>query len=105
MAGIVKRVVVVGCAGAGKTTLAAALAARLRAPHVERDELGELGMTSTVQRSRRVGSNEAWIFDDAPYYDESAAYSRADAVAALDYARRVVMRRVVRARAAATGHV
>jgi hypothetical protein len=95
MAAIVKRVVVVGCAGAGKTTLAAALAARLRAPHVERDELGELGSEEYRAAVAREVTKEAWIFDGAPYYEESIVYSRADTVVALDYARRVVMRRVV----------
>jgi adenylate kinase family enzyme len=95
LAAIVKRVVVVGCAGAGKTTLAAALAARFRVRHVERDELGELGSDEDRAAVARAVSNEAWIFDGAPYYEESAVYSRADAVVALDYPRRVVMRRVV----------
>jgi adenylate kinase family enzyme len=95
LAAIVKRVVVVGCAGAGKTTLAAALAARFRVPHIERDELGELGSDEYRAAVARAVSNEAWIFDGAPYYEESAVYSRADAVVALDYPRRVVMRRVV----------
>ena len=96
MAGIVKRVVVVGCAGAGKTTLAAALAARLRSPHIERDELGELGSDDYRAAVARAVSGDTWIFDGAPYYEENVVYSRADAVVALDYARRVVMRRVVR---------
>ena len=38
-----QRVVVVACAGAGETTLTAALAAHLGVPHVERNELPELG--------------------------------------------------------------
>jgi adenylate kinase family enzyme len=82
----VKRVLIVGCAGAAKTTLAAALAARLRAPHVERDELGELGSDEYRAAVARVVSNEAWVFDGAPYDEEGVVYSRADSVVALDYA-------------------
>src|SRR5260370_11461266 len=38
---IPERVVVVGCAGSGKTTLAREVAARLDARHIERDALGD----------------------------------------------------------------
>ena len=95
MAGGVKRVVIVGCAGAGKTALAAVLAPRLRAAHVDRDDLGELGSDEYGAAVARAVSDDAWIFDGAPYYVESIVYPRADSVIALDYARRVVMRRVV----------
>ena len=86
---------VVGCAGAGKTTLAAALAARLGVPHVERDELGELGGDEYRDAVAEVAAGEGWVFDGAPYYADEVLYPRADLVVALDYPRRVVMRRVV----------
>jgi uridine kinase len=38
---IPKRIVVIGCAGSGKTTLARALAVRLGARHLERDAFGD----------------------------------------------------------------
>jgi adenylate kinase family enzyme len=91
----VKRVVVVGCAGAGKTTLSAALAARLGVPHVERDELGELGSPEYRAAVSDLVRREEWVFDGAPYYVDEVVYGRAQLVVALDYPRRVVMRRVV----------
>ena len=38
---IPERIVVIGCAGSGKTTLARALAVRLGARHLERDASGD----------------------------------------------------------------
>ena len=38
---IPERIVLIGCAGSGKTTLARALAVRLGARHLERDGLGD----------------------------------------------------------------
>ena len=92
---ILKRVVVVGCAGAGKTTVAAELAARLGVTHVERDTLGELGSDEYRAAVAEVARAEAWVFDGAPYYVDDVLYPRAQLVLALDYARRTVMRRVV----------
>lgn len=90
-----RRIVVVGCAGAGKTTLARELAARLGVPHVERDELGELGGDEYRAAVARVARDDAWVFDGAPYYVDEVLYPHAQVVVALDYPRRVVMRRVV----------
>jgi adenylate kinase family enzyme len=88
-----RRVVVIGCAGAGKTTLSRALAARLGVPHVERDELGELGGDDYRRRVGEVVAGDAWVFDGAPYYVDAVVYPRADTVVALDYARVTVLRR------------
>jgi adenylate kinase family enzyme len=90
---VMKRVVVVGCAGAGKTTLAAA--ARLSVPHLERDTPGELGSDEFRAAVADAVARDAWVFDGAPYYVEDIVYERAQFVVALDYPRRVVMRRVV----------
>jgi adenylate kinase family enzyme len=92
---LLKRVVVVGCAGAGKTTLSGALAARLGVPHIERDELGELGSPEYRAAVADVADRDEWVFDGAPYYVDEVVYRRAQLVVALDYPRRVVMRRVV----------
>jgi adenylate kinase family enzyme len=90
-----KRVVVVGCPGAGKTKLSAALAARLGLPHIERDELGELGSDEYRAAVAHIAGTDKWVFDGAPYYVDEVVYGRAQLVVALDYPRRVVMRRVV----------
>jgi hypothetical protein len=65
---IPERIVVIGCAGSGKTTLARTLAVRLGARHIERDALGDdeapgfaLQVAATV---KAAGSR--WLFDGAP---------------------------------------
>src|SRR4051812_43880374 len=90
-----QRVVIVGCAGSGKTRLAAALALGTSLPHVERDELGELGSAEYRRAVEEAVAAEAWIFDGAPYWVESIVYRRADTVLALDYRKWTVMRRVI----------
>src|SRR6266702_4252621 len=94
---IPERVVVVGCAGSGKTTLAREVAARLDARHIERDALGDdeaPGFAALVAAA--VGAaGRRWVFDGAPYNAEPLVYPHADALVALDYPRRVVWRRVV----------
>jgi adenylate kinase family enzyme len=92
----VRRVVVVGCCGSGKSTLAAELARRLRVPHVERDLLGDEGSDEYRAAAARAVEADAWVFDGAPYFVEGVVYPRAQLVAALDYRRSVVMRRVIR---------
>lgn len=92
----VRRVVVVGCCGAGKSTVAAELARRLGVPHVERDLLGDEGGGEYRAGAAGAVAEDAWIFDGAPYYVEDVVYPRAQLVVALDYRRSVVMRRVIR---------
>jgi hypothetical protein len=91
-----ERVVVVGCAGSGKTTLARALAARMNAIHIERDALGDDESPGFAGRvAAAVDAGRRWVFDGAPYNAEELVYPHADAVVALDYARWVVWRRVL----------
>jgi hypothetical protein len=92
-----ERVVLIGCAGSGKTTLARALAARLEASHIERDALGD---DEAPDFARRVAAEldaagERWVFDGAPYNAELLVYPHADTVVALDNPWRVVRRRVL----------
>jgi hypothetical protein len=94
---IPERIVVIGCAGSGKTTLARALALRLGAPHLERDALGddEAPGFATQVAAAIAAAGSRWVFDGAPYNAELLVYPHADTVVALDYPRRVVQRRVL----------
>jgi adenylate kinase family enzyme len=88
-----RRIVAIGCSGAGKTTLSARLAARRALPHLQRDLLGPEGSDEfRANVSHEVAAN-AWIFDGAPYRVEETVYPRAALIVALDHPRRVVMRR------------
>jgi hypothetical protein len=94
---IPERIVIVGCAGSGKTTLARALAVRLGARHIERDAFGDdeapgfaLQVAATIE-----AAGSRWVFDGPPYNAELVVYPHADTVVALDYPRRVVQRRVL----------
>jgi adenylate kinase family enzyme len=94
---IPERVVLVGCAGSGKTTFAHALAARLDARHIERDALGddEAPGFATQAAAAVDAAGQRWVFDGAPYNAELLVYPHADTVVALDYPWRVVRRRVL----------
>jgi hypothetical protein len=73
----------IACAGAGKTTLARALAAR----QMERDGLGddESPGFAARARGRRRAAGQRWVFDGAPYNAEALVDPHADTVLALDY--------------------
>lgn len=94
---IPERVVVVGCAGSGKTTLAREVAARLDARHIERDAVGddEVPGFAVLVAAAVEAAGRRWVFDGAPYNAEAQVYPYADALVALDYPRRIVWRRVV----------
>ena len=73
---IPERVVVVGCAGSGKTTLARELAARLDARHIERDALGDdeaPGFAALVAAAVEAAGRR-WVFDGAPYNAEALVH-------------------------------
>jgi hypothetical protein len=92
-----ERVVVVGCAGSGKTTLARSIAARLDTRHIERDALGddEAPGFAVLVAAAVEAAGRRWVFDGAPYNAEALVYPHADVLVALDYPRGVVWRRVV----------
>ena len=94
--GIVDRVVVFGCAGSGKTTLARKLCARTGLTLVERDSLGVLGSESYCAAITKLICQPRWVLDGAPYYVEDLVYPVADTVVVLDYPKPVVMWRVLR---------
>jgi adenylate kinase family enzyme len=89
------RIVVIGCAGSDKSTLAAELAARLGAPHVRRDGLGAEGSDEYRRAAAGAVSGDRWVFDGAPYYVEKLVYGRAELIVGFRLSRRVVMRRVI----------
>ena len=94
---IPERIVVIGCAGSGKTTLARALAVRLGGRHIERDALGDDEAPGfALQVAAAIdAAGPRWVFDGAPYNAELVVYPHADTVVALDYPRWVVQRRVL----------
>ena len=82
-----ERVVVIGCAGSGKTTFSRVLARRLGAWHIERDTLGDDESPEFPGRVRAAieGAGRRWVFDGAPYNAEPQVYPFADTLVALDY--------------------
>ena len=87
---------VFGTAGSGKTTLARELSARTGLPLVERDGLGVLGSEAFRDAIAELVNRPRWILDGAPYYVEDLVYPATDTVIVLDYAKPVVMWRVLR---------
>ena len=85
-----------GCAGSGKTTLARTLSVRTGLTLVERDALGALGSEAYRRAVAELVSRPRWILDGAPYYVEDLVYPATDTVIVLDYAKTVVMWRVLR---------
>jgi adenylate kinase family enzyme len=97
------RVAVVGTSGAGKTTLAAALAARLDAPHVELDALFHGPAWTPVPDDvvlpavADAVSGDRWVVDGSWFGRlGDTVLDRATTVVWLDLERPVVMFRVIR---------
>lgn len=90
-----KRIVVVGCAGAGKTTLSRQLAHRLQVSYVERDALGDLVSETYRSAVRAVLEGDAWVFDGPPYCVDAVVYPATETVVWLDYNRLLIMGRAI----------
>ena len=99
--GSINRVMVVGCAGAGKTTLARSLAARLRLPLVHLDfHFWRAGWQLPDSKDWReqviaLAAAPEWIMDGNYSNTYDVRMPRADTLVWLDYARSVCARRVL----------
>src|ERR1700761_2644817 len=97
-----QRILVAGITGAGKTTMARAVAERLDLPFHEMDALAFAGPgwqenQHLVRDIEAVSAAPGWVFDSYGYPEvRDLLWTRADTVVWLDYPRRVVMRRVLR---------
>jgi adenylate kinase family enzyme len=98
----VRRILVAGISGAGKTTMAQALATRLHLPSHELDSLRFAGPQWAVnpdfhEQVAAIAAAPGWIFDSFGYPEvRDLLWSRADTVIWLDYPRTVIMPRVLR---------
>ena len=79
-----RRIVIVGCPAAGKSTLATQLSAELGIPVVRRDDLGELGSEPYRAAITGMAGTPAWILDGPPFFEEDAVYAAADMILWLD---------------------
>jgi len=99
-----RRIRVVGNSGAGKTTYARAVAARLGAAHRELDEIfwgpgwtrKDEDLARDILREFLASSSAGWVVDGNWNDARRGLGDDADVVVWLDYRRRVVMSRVVR---------
>ena len=97
-----RRVMVLGCAGAGKSTLARRMAAALALPLVELDRVFWRPGWIQVPREEfrdavaRLAAMPAWIMDGNYGFSYDLRLPRADTVVFLDLPRRVCMWRVIR---------
>lgn len=103
-----KRVLVAGSTGAGKTTLARVIAERVAIPFHEMDALAIVGPhweenPRLLEDVSQISSGPSWIFDSFGYPQvRDLLWSRADTIVWLDHSRPVIMRRVLHRSAART---
>lgn len=99
------RIVVIGTSGAGKTTFARAVAARLRLPHIELDAINwqanwhDLIRHDPREFLRRVAEAtrpDSWVVDGNYRRARDIVWRRATHLVWLDYERPVIMARVIR---------
>jgi adenylate kinase family enzyme len=98
---LVERIVVVGCSGAGKTTVARSLAGRLGLEHLELDDLynledwAERPQEETRELVAAVTAAPQWVVDGNYPWMTDLTWGRADTIVFLDLPRRTVMRQIV----------
>ncbi len=97
-----KRVVVIGTSGSGKTTFASSLASLLNVPHIELDQLHwnpnwqETPRDQFIEKVKTATDIPAWVVDGNYTTKVSAiAWQRADTIVWLDYPFRVVITRLL----------
>lgn len=97
-----QRIAVIGTTGSGKTTLAARLALRLDATHVELDALhwepnwAEAPLDVFRARVTQALSPESWVADGNYSRVRDLVWGRADTVVWLDYALPVILGRLTK---------
>jgi adenylate kinase family enzyme len=95
-----ERIILAGTAGAGKTTMAGRLSARLGVPHTEIDSLHHgpqwVPRPDFEADVRAFTAGPAWVIEWQYPSVRDLLADRADLVVWLDLPRRVVMRQVVR---------
>lgn len=97
-----RRILVVGSTGAGKSTLARGLSGRLGLPYHEMDALYFTGAGWAVNEKLRedvlrITAEPRWVIDSLGYPEvRDLMWDRADTVIWLDYPKRVVLPRVLR---------
>jgi adenylate kinase family enzyme len=98
------RIVVIGTAGAGKTTLARAIAVRIDHPHIELDavnwqsgwrDISRYDPPEFIRRVTLAIQADAWVADGNYGLVRDELWRRATHLVWLDYERSVVMRRVI----------
>jgi len=99
------RIVVTGTSGAGKTTMARAIARSFGIPHIELDAINwQAGWHDLIRhdppeffcRVQAAVQADAWVVDGNYERVRGLVWSRATHVVWLDYSRHVVMLRVIR---------
>lgn len=99
---VLRRVLVIGTTGSGKTALAQQLAARLKVPHAEQDawnhlpDWRETPLDEFWAQVERFTAQPTWVMDGNYSKARDIGWTRADTVIWLDYSGGVVFWQLLR---------